>query len=181
MILPVDFEEAWKVSCLFLLGYGLEVYKKTQPLAFLPPQQTVKRSDETHEFCRDFACILISTCAYLVIQIGSWFVHWSCSTYFDYSHQLMFISVPFRFIVSYMGNFICFDFRPNLFFNHHHALFTLASFRIFLTDWRSFKRAKANMSLSVSFTSDAYMAGHVLIIIGYLIGMETTLMNVIYT
>jgi hypothetical protein len=180
VILPVDFEEAWKVSCLFLLGYGLVILKKTQSPCFFPPQQTVKRSDETHEFCRAFTYILISACAYLVIQIGSWFVHWSCSTYFDYSHQLMLSSVPFRCTVSYMGNFIYFDFRSNLFFNHHHALLTLASFRIFLTDWRSFKRAKANMSLFVSFTSDAYMAGHVLIIIDYLIGMETKLMNVIY-
>jgi hypothetical protein len=49
VILPVDFEEAWKVSCLELFATSHVIFIKTQ--LFLTSQQTVKRSDETHEFC----------------------------------------------------------------------------------------------------------------------------------
>ena len=69
VILPVDFEEAWKVSCLELFALSHVIFMKTQ--LFLASQQTVKRSDETHEFCefRVFG-IFVSYHDYS-LQIGS--------------------------------------------------------------------------------------------------------------
>jgi len=61
-----------------------------------------------------------------------------------------------------------------------HALFTLASFRILSTDWRPFKRARATRHFLSILPSDAYKAGHVLLIIDYLIGMESSWMVVTY-
>jgi len=77
-----------------------------------------------------------------------------------------------------MGNFIFFDSRLGFFLQPPtHALLTLASFLIFSTDWRPFKRARATRHFLSVFSFDAYMAGHVLIVIDYLIGMEKKLMN----
>ena len=69
VILPVDFEEAWKVSCLELFALSHVILIKTQ--LFLASQQTVKRLDETHEFCefRVFG-IFVSYHGY-PLQIGS--------------------------------------------------------------------------------------------------------------
>jgi 26S proteasome regulatory subunit T3 len=74
VILPVDFEEAWKVCCLAVLG--IHRFQKTQPLSF-PPQQTVKRADDTHEFCKAsspfhpyLALIKVNR------QTGSWDILW---------------------------------------------------------------------------------------------------------
>jgi 26S proteasome regulatory subunit T3 len=53
VILPVDFEEAWKVGCLALFATCERVQNLMR--AFFPSshliQQTVKRTDETHAFC----------------------------------------------------------------------------------------------------------------------------------
>ena len=52
VILPVDFEEAWKVRCLFLFGaHHRRLYKSLTRLFFSSLQQTVKRADDTLEFC----------------------------------------------------------------------------------------------------------------------------------
>lgn len=53
VVLPVDFEEAWKVRCLVVFGAPRLGYIGSTHLSFSPPssQQTVKRGDETHEFC----------------------------------------------------------------------------------------------------------------------------------
>ena len=61
VILPVDFEEAWKV-CVCLASSITFVFTTTQLHPFLQPQQTVKRSDDTHEFCKyfDSSWILVS-------------------------------------------------------------------------------------------------------------------------
>ena len=77
----------------------LRLSKFSTNLTF-PPQQTVKRSDDTHEFCKDFTRNLTSACAYLVIQIGSWLVLWPYRAYYNYCHQLMLTSLRFRFTVS---------------------------------------------------------------------------------
>ena len=45
-------------------------------------------------------------------------------------------------------------------------------------DWRPFKRARVARHFLFIFPSDAYTAGHVLIIIDHLIGMEKKLMNI---
>jgi hypothetical protein len=49
VILPIDFEDAWKV-CLSLFGFYLTWVEFLS--AHASQQQTVKRSDETHEFCK---------------------------------------------------------------------------------------------------------------------------------
>ena len=54
VILPIDFEEAWKVCCLVLFCYHQFLgYKRSDASFFSTPtiQQTVKRQDDTHEFC----------------------------------------------------------------------------------------------------------------------------------
>lgn len=53
IVLPVDFEEAWKVRYLSEFGPARLGYINSTASFSLPscPQQTVKRSDETHEFC----------------------------------------------------------------------------------------------------------------------------------
>jgi hypothetical protein len=76
-----------------------------------------------------------------------------------------------------MGNFICFGFNSFFLPAPTHALFTLASFRILSTDWRPFKRARATRHFLSILPSDAYKAGHVLLIIDHLIGMERKFMN----
>lgn len=59
VILPIDFEEAWKVNSLLLPPNANRRYFATTPhvtarhlLTAVPRlQSTVKRGDETHEFC----------------------------------------------------------------------------------------------------------------------------------
>ena len=100
---------------------------KISTILSFPPQQTVKRSDDTHEFCKDFYQDLISACTYLVVQIGSWLVLWSYGAYFDYCHQPMLISVSFKFTVSTSSTWaILFAFTSTLFsFNYQHMLSSL--------------------------------------------------------
>ena len=78
-------------SKLFVLAWLRPYKNKKFQLTF--SQQTVKRSDDTHEFCKDVTRNLLSACAYLVIQIGSWPVLRSYRAYLNYCHQLMLISV----------------------------------------------------------------------------------------
>lgn len=63
VVLPVDFEEAWKVCCLAQFGSpASRLYKLNSLSLFLPPsQQTVKRGDETHEFCTFTTCLELSS------------------------------------------------------------------------------------------------------------------------
>ena len=67
VILPVDFEEAWKVSCLCL------VWPQLKNLTLFPLKQTVKRSDDTHEFCESshYTSASNDTDALSLIQTGS--------------------------------------------------------------------------------------------------------------
>ena len=105
---------------------------------------------------------------------------WSYRAYLNYYHQLILISIPFRITVftSFTwGNLFALTFNSVFLPVPTHALFTLASFRILSTDWRPFKRARATRHFLSILPSDAYKAGHVLLIIDYLIGMERKLMN----
>jgi hypothetical protein len=51
VILPVDFEEAWKVSYLSLVWFSRLPHINLNSYVSFPLQQTVKRADDTHEFC----------------------------------------------------------------------------------------------------------------------------------
>ena len=51
VILPADFEEAWKVGVWLCHGFVLLSLVFSLAYESFLLQQTVKRSDETHEFC----------------------------------------------------------------------------------------------------------------------------------
>lgn len=72
MILPVDFEEAWKVSGVWLCFVFVYKYKKADAdLSTTFIQQTVKRSDETHEFCEFYLLTTVYGIWFMVISSRS--------------------------------------------------------------------------------------------------------------
>ena len=135
--------------CVCLASSFTFVFTTTQLHPFLQPQQTVKRSDDTHEFCKhlDSSWILVSDISLkirrpvagldLVRPLFAW--RWESLTLLSRCFLL------YPILLQYLHSF------KKLCETSLSCSSTLASFRYILTDWRPFKGARLNSPFSVSF------------------------------
>lgn len=136
--------------CVCLASSITFVFTTTQLHPFLQPQQTVKRSDDTHEFCKyfDSSWILVSDSFLkirrpvagldLVRPLFAW--RYESLTLLSRCSLLL-----YPVLLQYLHSF------KKLCETSLSCSSTLASFRYILTDWRPFKGARLNSPFSVSF------------------------------